>query len=115
MAGNTTGIGGGIFSFGTLELTRCTIRRSHTSIDGAAGGIHAAGTTTLTNCVIEDNDAGGAGGIVVSGGVTTLAGNTVVRGNHVPGAGANGGGKLVDGTLNGRRDVPGYGQHRHEH
>jgi hypothetical protein len=82
----------------TADLTRCTLRDNHTSgFGGSGGGLSSAGTTSLTDCLVEANsvfDYGG--GLYLSGGVTTLAGATQVRGNQA----FRGGGIFVSsGTL----------------
>lgn len=82
--GGPNGLGGGIVNFNnrTLTMTRCTVSGNQTTNPGNGGGIFNDGTMTLVDCRIEDNRADHGGGISSTGGhVTTLRGNTQVRGN----------------------------------
>src|SRR6185312_9711252 len=51
------GGGGGIVSYGTLTLVRCTV--DHGSSTSGAGGIDDHGSLTLTNSSVVDNEGAG--------------------------------------------------------
>jgi hypothetical protein len=98
------GYGGGIFNFGTLTLSGCTIWRNSASF---GGGIYNAGTLTVTNSTLEHNTAGsesfettysGDGGAIYNGpgGKLTVSNsileyNTAIFGNNSAAPGQGGG------------------------
>ncbi len=83
------GGGGGIVSYGTLTLVRCTV--DHGSSTSGAGGIDDHGSLTLTNSTVADNE--GAGIVQHNHGTLRVTGSTVARNT---GAGIeNLGGELV--------------------
>jgi hypothetical protein len=54
VSGNsTTGVGGGVFNYGSANLTNCTV------IGNSNDGLRNAGTMTLTNCTVSGNSVDG--------------------------------------------------------
>jgi len=87
IAGNTSGIGGGIRIFGgTLTVTDSTI--SGNSATGDGGGIlNHPGTLTVTNSTVSGNSADEGGGLRTTGAATltnaTITGNSAADGDGI--------------------------------
>jgi hypothetical protein len=63
--------GGGIYNYGTLTLTNCTLSENGATNDG--GGIFNSGTATLNQCTLSGNSAtDGYGGGIANYGLLTL-------------------------------------------
>ncbi|MEZ5426257.1 MAG: choice-of-anchor Q domain-containing protein [Pyrinomonadaceae bacterium] len=90
--------GGGIFNeFGaTLTLTNCTVS-GNSALNGNGGGIFNFGTANVTNSTISGNSSQSGGGGIASFGTMTLT-NSTVSGNAE--YGSTGGGINNSGTLN---------------
>ncbi|MBQ6773490.1 MAG: hypothetical protein IJP48_05420 [Synergistaceae bacterium] len=75
--GNSSNYGGGVFNYGTLEITNCTITGNKATSRG--GGIYNyGGTLTVTNCTISANNSGLTGGGVYNlGGTLTMINCTI--------------------------------------
>ncbi|MCA9935881.1 MAG: right-handed parallel beta-helix repeat-containing protein, partial [Anaerolineales bacterium] len=77
---NTAYYGGGIFSYGTLQIVHSTI--AHNVAESWDGGIYSSGSLTIENSTISGNTAtsGNAGGLASVGTLTmrnsTIFGNT---------------------------------------
>jgi large repetitive protein len=101
---NTTG-GGGIWSQGSLSLSRTTVSNNNSAYIG--GGIRSDGTLTLTNAIVSNNTSRAHGGGTYSSGIysscivtitnSTISGNTASRG---PGGGIEAGTCTGNLTLN---------------
>ena len=92
VSGRTSG--GGIFSSGSLQLTRCTLRNNTATSGG--GGLYSTsrGPTTLTNCTLTNNQAESYGGgiaVDTNGPPLTLT-NVTITANKVTTAGFGNGG-----------------------
>ncbi|MEO8290924.1 MAG: CSLREA domain-containing protein [Gaiellaceae bacterium] len=104
--------GGGIFSGGTLTLTRSTVS-SNSGHDG--GGLAAEGTTTISTTTFSGNATGTTGyggGISHGGGTFTLTRSTISGNNSVSGDGlynASGTVSLANVTLSGNGVVSASG------
>ena len=81
--GNTGGNGGALYvnTGGLLNLTNVTISGNSTTSFGTSGGIYSFGTVTATNCTITKNSARNYGGVSVGGGSTFTTRNTIIAGN----------------------------------
>jgi CSLREA domain-containing protein len=80
------GLGGGIYTTGTLEVTNSTL--SGNSGGGTGGGIDNVGTLTVTNSTLSGNSAFDGGGIFNGFGTltvtnSTLSGNRAHRGGGI--------------------------------
>jgi len=81
------GVGGGVFTFGRLDVSGSTIANNNAILSG--GGIWSARPVTIVSSTVSDNRAfGDGGGIYVRVGPLMLD-NSTVSGNH---SAANGGG-----------------------
>ena len=109
--GDNDGLGGGIYSVGTLTLTHCSVTGNtaegccnNTSGGGYGGGIYSTGAITLTDCAVTGNTAkgdrkegyerngSGVGGAIFNEGPLTLidcsvTGNTAEGDLHASGGG----------------------------
>jgi hypothetical protein len=117
----TSGVGGGIFNYGSLSLTDSTVTANHAAFGagifnataatmtmsgdtvnnnattgGTGGGILNEGTLTITDSTIAANVAHRGGGIANDG--VLKIGNSTVASNTVTGAGADGGGIFTFGA-----------------
>ena len=83
---HATNIGGGIASFGILEVTRSTLWDN--SADNFGGGLNFGGTAEVTNSTISGNETPGSGGGIAAFGDLTIT-NATLSGNiaHVEGGG----------------------------
>ena len=111
ISGNTAGgDGGGIYIFGTADvtITDCIIK-DNTATTGGGGGIYIDDSTTtlkMEGGEISGNTAGGdGGGVAVNKGTFTLENGTISGNGAAYGAGVhvNGGGKftMTGGTISG--------------
>ena len=110
--------GGGIYSAGSLTLTRSTVNGNSTAIGGLpqygsyrgdGGGILSKGPLTLIDSTISGNAGGIGGGI--SGGAVTLT-NSAVSGNYALHEGGGISGEtvfLTNSTINGNAANYGHG------
>jgi hypothetical protein len=103
--GISTGVGGGIFNFGALTVSNCTLTGNSASGDYAeGGGIWNDGTLIVSNSTLSDNLATGdqyvVGGGIWSYGVLTVS-NCTLSGNSASGDDGSGagGGIWSNGTL----------------
>ena len=71
--------GGGIESFGTVNINNCTVTGNSTSLLGG-GGISNSGTMNVTGSTITSNIAVGLGGGIVNSGTLTVI-NSKISGN----------------------------------
>lgn len=81
-----TGLAGGIFNAGRLEVLSSTIVRNVTS--GGGGGIASSelGSALLRNVTISDNEAGAGGGLAIFGRPSAVrVANRVIAGNRATG------------------------------
>jgi MBG domain (YGX type)/Right handed beta helix region/Matrixin len=111
--GNSSGLGGGIFNSGTLNLSNFVVSGNSATAAFGGGGIANNGTITLTNGTISGNSTNGGGGGLsnIYSGVATLtnitvSGNTGGTGGGVDSDGGNSGGpglmmSLIDCTITG--------------
>ncbi|MBK8070287.1 MAG: S8 family serine peptidase [Rhodanobacteraceae bacterium] len=77
--GSTTGVGGGVFSAGTLTLRNSTVTGNSAGTN-FGGGLWTQGPTVIDGCTISGNQAGNGGGL--SHGFNTLTmSNTTVSDN----------------------------------
>jgi hypothetical protein len=80
--------GGGIYSFGSMTITNCTI--DHNSDDGDGGGIYNGSSMTIANSTIANNSAGVGGGLANDELMTitdsTIANNSAAAVNGFGGA-----------------------------
>lgn len=94
-ATNSSSSGGGIFSYGTINITGGTI--SNNTAEATGGGVWVAKKLTMSAGTITNNTAGGAGGGITityqtsSASVATISGGTISNNT----AGASGGGIFV--------------------
>jgi CSLREA domain-containing protein len=76
--GSVTGDGGGIRSFGILNLSNCAI--TNNTATGFSGGIDTNDSLSVTNCTISGNSAANGGGVASVGTVnivgSSITGNT---------------------------------------
>jgi hypothetical protein len=99
------GTGGGIYNYGTLTITNCTINSNQVWLAG--GGISSGGTLTITNSTVSGNGAigqhdgkpWGHGGGISGGGTIT---NSTLSNNYasLSGGGIEGGTTLGNTILN---------------
>jgi HYR domain/Secretion system C-terminal sorting domain len=93
--------GGGIFIFGSGQLTlnNCTISNNVTGSAGNGGGICNNGTLTVTNSTISGNTTSGDGGGILNNGqnATLTVTNSTISGNTS--TASNGGGINNTGTM----------------
>lgn len=87
--GNTTGLGGGIFSAGSLTLTNSAVTGNSAGTN-FGGGLYTQGPTVIDGCTISGNQAGNGGGLFHGFSTLTLS-NTTVSNNttQFQGAGVN--------------------------
>ncbi len=69
---------GGIWNFGTLNLTNCTV---FGNTGGYGGGIYNVGTLTLNNCLISENSAYDEGGGIFNSSGTLIINNSTISKN----------------------------------
>jgi hypothetical protein len=98
---SAAGYGGGIYNFGPMTLTRCTVTANDAGTGGYGGfggGISQThGNATLDNSTVSNNTARlEGGGISYDGGTLSLTNGSRVTGNH---AGIDGGGIMNRGTV----------------
>src|SRR4051794_3341858 len=98
---SAAGYGGGIYNFGPMTLTRCTVTANDAGTGGYGrfgGGISQThGNATLDNSTVSNNTASlEGGGISYDGGTLSLTNGSRVTGNH---AGIDGGGIMNRGTV----------------
>jgi len=96
-------VGGGIYSFGTLEVSGSTITGNvAASLGGSGGGIFNRGTLTINNSTVSGNHASGvsgSGGGIANDGTLTINKSTI-SGNSAAGRNFGSGGGIVSkGTL----------------
>jgi hypothetical protein len=99
-ATSTGGIGGGIFSFGTLSVTSCNLSNDSAGFLGGGINIHVNSTATLTNCILSNDSAiggggGDGGGVFVDANSTATLTNCTLSNDK---AGNGGGGLCTDGS-----------------
>jgi hypothetical protein len=121
------GYGGGVYSQGTTNITKCTVSGNRAARFG--GGIYAGyGTTRLTNVTVSGNSAQKGGGVMsfqatnfltnvtITGNSNTATGshaglrsqtnssvtltNTIVAGNRDPNGASDVGGSSISGSFN---------------
>ena len=87
LSGNSAGvIGGGISNAGTMSLTNCTVY-GNTTPTGLGGGIYnyGSGTLTLNDCTISGNSATSGGGLYNYGSADATLDNTIVANSSTGG------------------------------
>jgi hypothetical protein len=99
-ATGTNGVGGGIFSFGTLSVTNCNLSNDTAGFLGGGIYIHVNSTASLTNCTLSNDSAiggggGDGGGVFVDGNSTATLTNCTLSNDK---AGNGGGGLCTDGS-----------------
>ena len=104
--GSTTGSGGGLYNYGSVTLTGCTISGNSAgsaTSGGIGGGLMNAGAVTLSGCTISGNSAtspmhskrGGVAGLASSGTATLI--DCTISGNSTS---SGAGGLWSNGTVN---------------
>jgi hypothetical protein len=94
----TEGEAGGIFNFGMMTMSRCTV--SGNSADYEGGGISNGGTLIVNDSTISGNTGGAGGGISITGSGTATLTNSTVSGNQGRlGAGISSGGTQANLVL----------------
>jgi CSLREA domain-containing protein len=88
--------GGGIFNWGTLTVSNCTISGNSGGNTGSGGGIASYGTLTVINSTISGNSTTAYGGGIFNAYATLTVINSTFSGNT---AGAEGGAIHNDATL----------------
>ena len=88
LTGRGTNLGGGVYVYGNVTLTNCTITGNTTAMMG--GGVMASNTATLTNCTITGNTTYDRGGGVYASTATLT--NCTVTGNKAITTTSSGGG-----------------------
>jgi hypothetical protein len=98
-AGSTGGIGGGIFSFGTLSVTNSNLSNDSAGFLGGGIYIHVNSAATLTNCTLSNDSAtdggGDGGGVFVDANSTATLTNCTLSNDK---AGNGGGGLCTDAS-----------------
>lgn len=77
---------GGIFSFGPLTLTQCSLTSNSTRVGGTGGGLLSFAEATVTESTFDSNSASDGGGIHDALGTLTVSGSTFINNNAITGS-----------------------------
>jgi hypothetical protein len=92
-------VGGGIYNFGNLTISACTVSNNYAS--GQGGGIdnESRATLTISNSIVSGNRSDNNGGGIYNGGTLSITGSVVEQNRALDGGGIwNGGSATISSS-----------------